>query len=77
METGKTVFGDTYIKKMKEVGYADCSEPVSFYGNFEVLRAEEEWQKTGAYSVRIEGMNHTHIVSFLSVNTFQTDSKQR
>lgn len=26
----------------------------------EVLRAEEEWQRAGAYSVRIEGMNRQH-----------------
>ncbi|MBO4637386.1 MAG: GNAT family N-acetyltransferase [Clostridiales bacterium] len=25
--------------------------------NIEVIRAEEEWQRAGAYSVRIEGMN--------------------
>lgn len=25
-----------------------------------VLRAEEEWQRAGAYSVRIEGMNRQH-----------------
>lgn len=30
---------------------------------FEVLRAEEEWQRTGAYSVRIEGMNRQHHIS--------------
>ena len=27
---------------------------------FEVMRAEEEWQRAGAYSVRIEGMNRQH-----------------
>lgn len=26
----------------------------------EVLRAEEEWQRAGAYSVRIQGMNRQH-----------------
>lgn len=26
----------------------------------EVMRAEEEWQRAGAYSVRIEGMNRQH-----------------
>ena len=26
----------------------------------EVLRATEEWQRAGAYSVRIEGMNRQH-----------------
>ena len=29
----------------------------------EVLRAEEEWQRSGAYSVRIEGMNRQHHIS--------------
>lgn len=28
-----------------------------------VLRAEEEWQRAGAYSVRIEGMNRQHHIS--------------
>lgn len=27
---------------------------------YEVLRAEEEWQRAGAYSVRIQGMNRQH-----------------
>ena len=31
--------------------------------NLEVLRAEEEWQRTGAYSVRIQGMNREHHIS--------------
>ena len=146
METSKTTFGETYIKKMKEIGYTDCSEPtgkprmwfenhfaenlknkeytefvqqhgmdvekycaalaqlqtntqninacnngpydiklfwnltteeyeaflkccpekfhhlelISFYESFEIIRAIEEWQKTGAYSVRIEGMNRQY-----------------
>ena len=29
----------------------------------EVLRAESEWQRTGAYSVRIQGMNRQHHIS--------------
>ena len=29
----------------------------------EVMRAEEEWQRAGAYSVRIEGMNRRHHIS--------------
>ena len=29
----------------------------------EVMRAEEEWQRAGAYSVRIEGMNRQHHIS--------------
>ena len=29
----------------------------------EVLRAEEEWQRAGAYSVRIQGMNRQHHIS--------------
>ena len=29
----------------------------------EVLRGEEEWQRAGAYSVRIEGMNRQHHIS--------------
>lgn len=29
----------------------------------EVLRAEEEWQRAGAYSVRIEGMNRQHHIT--------------
>lgn len=31
--------------------------------DFEVLRAEEEWQRAGAYSVRIQGMNRQHGIS--------------
>ena len=31
--------------------------------NLEVLRGEEEWQRAGAYSVRIEGMNRQHHIS--------------
>lgn len=30
---------------------------------FEVMRAEEEWQRAGAYSVRIQGMNRQHHIS--------------
>ena len=39
------------------------------YGNrkgnrkMEVLRAESEWQRAGAYSVRIQGMNRQHHIS--------------
>ena len=29
----------------------------------EVMRAEEEWQRAGAYSVRIQGMNRQHGIS--------------
>ena len=29
----------------------------------EVMRAEEEWQRAGAYSVRIQGMNRQHHIS--------------
>ncbi|MBP5530160.1 MAG: GNAT family N-acetyltransferase [Lachnospiraceae bacterium] len=32
-------------------------------GNFEIMRAEEEWQRAGAYSVRIQGMNRQHHIS--------------
>lgn len=144
----KTIFGNNYIKKMKEVGYEDCSNPdgtvrmwfeeffsdnqnheeykksaeqfglnfekycaalaqlqtnkklgacndgpydvklfwefsledyesflkccpnefsylklISFYLNLNIIRAKEEWQKTGAYSVRIQGMNRQHHIS--------------
>ena len=31
--------------------------------NLEVLRAEDEWQRAGAYSVRIQGMNRQHHIS--------------
>lgn len=31
--------------------------------DFEVLRAEAEWQRAGAYSVRIQGMNKQHHIS--------------
>ena len=31
--------------------------------NLEILRAEEEWQRAGAYSVRIQGMNRQHHIS--------------
>lgn len=30
---------------------------------YKVLRATEEWQRAGAYSVRIEGMNRQHNIS--------------
>lgn len=30
---------------------------------FSVLRAEEEWQRAGSYSVRIQGMNRQHHIS--------------
>lgn len=33
------------------------------YNDIEVMRAEEEWQRAGAYSVRIEGMNRQHHIS--------------
>ena len=31
--------------------------------NYEIVRATEDWQKTGAYSVRIEGMNRQYHIS--------------
>lgn len=31
--------------------------------DFEVMRAQEEWQRAGAYSVRIQGMNRQHRIS--------------
>ena len=31
--------------------------------NMEVIRAEAEWQRAGAYSVRIQGMNRQHHIS--------------
>jgi len=31
--------------------------------SIEVLRAEEEWQRAGAYSVRIQGMNRQYHIS--------------
>ena len=31
--------------------------------NYEVLRAQAEWQRAGAYSVRIQGMNRQHHIS--------------
>lgn len=31
--------------------------------NLEVVRAKEEWQRAGAYSVRIQGMNRQHHIS--------------
>ena len=30
---------------------------------YEVMRAEAEWQRAGAYSVRIQGMNREHHIS--------------
>ncbi len=32
-------------------------------GQIESIRAEEEWQRAGAYSVRIQGMNRQHHIS--------------
>ena len=34
-----------------------------FDDKFEIIRAEEDWQKTGAYSVRIQGMNQRYHIS--------------
>ena len=31
--------------------------------SYEVLRAEETWQRAGAYSVRVQGMNRQHHIS--------------
>lgn len=31
--------------------------------DYEVMRATEEWQRAGAYSVRIEGMNRQHHIA--------------
>jgi len=31
--------------------------------DYEVMRAEEEWQRAGAYAVRVEGMNRQHHIS--------------
>ena len=31
--------------------------------HIEVMRAEQEWQRAGAYSVRIQGMNRQHHIS--------------
>lgn len=31
--------------------------------DLKILRAESEWQRTGAYSVRIQGMNRQHHIS--------------
>lgn len=33
------------------------------FNEIEVMRAEEEWQRAGAYSVRVEGMNRQHHIS--------------
>ncbi len=33
------------------------------HGKIKVLRAEEEWQRAGAYSVRIQGMNRQYHIS--------------
>ena len=30
---------------------------------YEMMRAEDEWQRAGAYSVRIQGMNRQHHIS--------------
>lgn len=30
---------------------------------YEIMRASEEWQRAGAYSVRIQGMNREHHIS--------------
>lgn len=35
-------------------------EATSTPSNIQVLRASEEWQRAGAYSVRVEGMNRQH-----------------
>jgi len=32
-------------------------------GKFKVIRAQEEYQRAGAYSVRIQGMNREHHIS--------------
>ena len=38
-------------------------ELTAFYERIEMMRATEEWQRAGAYSVRIQGMNRQHHIS--------------
>lgn len=38
-------------------------EKTAAFSDPEVLRAEEEWQRAGAYSVRIQGMNRQYHIS--------------
>ena len=38
----------------------DANPPTKSNPQIQVLRASEEWQRAGAYSVRIEGMNRQH-----------------
>ena len=35
--------------------------------DIEVLRAEDEWQRAGAYSVRIQGMNRQYHISLRNI----------
>ena len=30
---------------------------------YEIIRADKQWQRAGAYSVRIQGMNRQHHIS--------------
>ena len=36
---------------------------VIYMNDFKVLRAEKTWQRAGAYSVRIQGMNRQHHIA--------------
>lgn len=45
------------LLKDSELTFEQKTDIVS---KMEVLRAEEEWQRAGAYSVRIQGMNRQH-----------------
>ena len=40
-----------------------ASETNDIISSMEILRAEAEWQRAGAYSVRIEGMNRRYHIS--------------
>ncbi|MCR5847753.1 MAG: GNAT family N-acetyltransferase [Lachnospiraceae bacterium] len=53
---------DELVISMKEFVEGSMKEFVEEINEnrFEVLRASEEWQRAGAYSVRIEGMNRQH-----------------
>ena len=45
------------------VRYSELAADKSVMKDIEVLRAEEEWQRAGAYSVRIQGMNRQYHIS--------------
>lgn len=67
--TGRNEFYTIRGEEMKVIEMAaapparEGKEPALPAADIEVVRAEEDWQRAGAYSVRIQGMNREHHIS--------------